>query len=143
MGIVGSNSGMQPWQDESFASYSVLVYAEYIGGLDEDQKEGLAAWNTADTRKLKNLPYTPVNRAYYDFASPIMYQQVVYSLGKAVLFRMEEILGEKEFHGVVREYVHRNAFTNADPLSFFDVLFAYAGTDNLELNELVEAAFDL
>lgn len=143
MGIVGSNSGMQPWQDESFASYSVLVYAEYIDDLNSDRTESDAKWNTADTRKLKNLPYTPINCAYYDFPSPLMYQQVVYSLGEAVLFRMEEILGEKEFHTVVREYVRRNAFTNADPSSFFDVLFEYAGTDNTELNELVEAAFDL
>lgn len=143
MGIVGNDSGMQPWQDESFASYSVLVYAEYIGDLNSDRTESVREWNTADTKRLKNLPYTPINRSYYNFASPLMYQQVVYSLGKAVLFRMEEILGEKEFHGVVRAYVQRNAFTNADPSSFFEVLFAYAGTDNAELNALVEAAFDL
>lgn len=143
MGIVGNDSGMQPWQDESFASYSELVYAEYIGDLNSDRTRSITKWDTDDTRQLKNLPYTPINRAYYDFASPLMYQQVVYSLGQAVLFRMEEILGEKEFHTVVRVYVQRNAFTNADPSSFFDVLFEYAGTDNTELNELVEAAFDL
>ena len=94
-------------------------------------------------KKLKNSVCCPVNRAYYDFATPILYEQAVYSLGKAALFRMEQILGETEFHAVLREYVHRNAFSNADPHSFFDVLFAYAGTDNAELNELVEALFGL
>lgn len=146
MGIVGNNSGMQPWQDESFASYSVLVYAEYIGDLDDDRMADVAEWNLSDPgrlQKLKNSLCCPINRAYYDFRTPMLYQQAVYSLGKAALFRMEEILGEKEFHAVVREYVHRNAFTNADPSSFFEVLFAYAGMDNAALNELVGAVFDL
>lgn len=146
MGIVGSNSGMQPWQDESFASYSVLVYAEYIGELDGDRMADVTEWNLSDPGKLQQLKNSlccPINRAYYDFRMPLFYQQAVYSLGQAVLFRMEEILGEKEFHAVVREYVRRNAFSNADPQSFFDVLFEYAGTDNAALNELVGAVFDL
>lgn len=146
MGIVGSNSGMQPWQDESFASYSVLVYAEYIGDLDDDRMADVTEWNLSDSGRLQQLKSSlccPINRAYYDFRMPLFYQQAVYSLGQAMLFRMEEILGEKAFHAVVREYVHRNAFSNADPQSFFDVLFEYAGTDNDELNELVEAVFDL
>lgn len=146
MGIVGNNSGMQPWQDESFASYSELVYAEYTGDLDDDRTAEVTEWNLSDPERLQKLQKSlcyPVNRAYYDFATPNLYVQTVYSLGKAVLFRMEQILGEKEFHAVVREYVRRNAFTNADPHSFFDVLFAYAGTDNAELNELIGATFDL
>ena len=145
MGIVGSNSGMQPWQDESFASYSVLVYAEYLDELDKVRAE-VDDWNLSDPVKLKRIKTTvccPINRAYYDFQNARLYEMAVYSLGEAVLFRMEEILGQKEFHAVLREYVHRNAFTNADPSGFFDVLFLYAGTDNAELNELIEAVFDL
>ena len=146
MGIVGNNSGMQPWLDESFASYSELVYSEFLGDPDSDQKEMIAEWNLSDPvklKKLKNSICVPINRAYYDFASSLLYERAVYSLGEAVLFRMEEILGEREFHAVLREYVHRNAFTNAEPSDFFDVLFAYAGTDNAALNELVDAVFDL
>ena len=35
MGIVGSNSGVEPWLDESMASYAELVYYEYLGGDKE------------------------------------------------------------------------------------------------------------
>ena len=50
---------------------------------------------------------------------------------------MEECLGTEEFHGVLREYVHRYAFTNANTHDFLEVLYEYAGNDNETLNNIV------
>ncbi|MBP5492561.1 MAG: M1 family metallopeptidase [Clostridiales bacterium] len=144
MGIVGSNSGMQPWQDESITSYTEFVYYEYIGDLDFVDGYSRNSFDLSDptnAAQLQQIQYFPLNKSYYDFPDDDTYTSAVYMFGKAVLFQMEEILGREEFHAVLREYVHRNAFTNADPMSFFDVLYEYAGTDNAELNALIEAAF--
>ncbi len=144
MGIVGSNSGMQPWQDESLASYTELVYAESLGE-EVGNGYGIAYFDLSDPIIVKELEFWnvfPLNRSYYDYPDPDSYVFSVYSIGQIVLYQMEEILGREEFHAVLREYVRRNAFTNADPASFFEVLYAFAGTDNDALNALIETAFD-
>ena len=144
MGIVGSNSGMQPWQDESLASYTELVYAEYLGE-DQGQMYGRDVMDLTDPLVAKELTVwgvLPINRAYYEFSDPDSYVLSVYSIGQIVLYQMEEIVGQEGFHAVLRAYVHENAFTNADPASFFELLYAYAGTDNVALNELIDTAFD-
>ena len=53
-----------------------------------------------------------------------------------------EILGREQFHGIIREYVRRNAFTNSTADRFFEVLFEAAGTDNALLNDLVSGCFE-
>ena len=144
MGIVGSNSGMQPWQDESLASYTELVYAEYLGE-DQGQMYGRDVMDLTDPLVAKELTVwgvLPINRAYYEFSDPDSYVLSVYSIGQIVLYQMEEIVGQEGFHAVLRAYVHENAFTNANPASFFELLYAYAGTDNAALNELIDTAFD-
>jgi Aminopeptidase N len=145
MGIVGSNSGMQPWQDESITSYTELVYDEYLGKINEYIREfGRKARDLSDPAVAATLTRTglfPLNRPYYDFSADRVYVLAVYSYGQQALFQMEEIVGRDTFHSILREYVHRYAFTNAGAMSFFEVLFDCCGTDNAELNALVNAAF--
>ena len=56
---------------------------------------------------------------------------------------MEAAVGKEDFYSVLREYVHRNAFKNADPESFFEILYECTGDDNEKLNAIIAAAFDL
>ena len=65
----------------------------------------------------------------------------IYADGKAVLYQMEEILGREKFHGIIRGYVRRNAFKNANTKDFLKALYDCAGNDNDELNKLVEKVF--
>ncbi|MBQ3865136.1 MAG: hypothetical protein II781_04790 [Clostridia bacterium] len=150
MGIVGSNSGMQPWLDESITSYSEIVYLEYIQSSGELRRiremygrDSLDVSDSEIARQFKQQDYFPINRSYYAFKESYTYIASIYTVGKIALYQMEEILGRDTFHGILREYVHRNAFHNTDETAFFDVLFACAGPDNRELNALVHAAFDL
>ena len=65
-----------------------------------------------------------------------------YEYGKMALYQMEEILGRENFHGIIREYVRRNAYTNSTAERFFEVVFEAAGPDNEDLNKLVEGCFE-
>ena len=56
---------------------------------------------------------------------------------------MEAAVGKEDFYSVLREYVHRNAFKNADPESFFEIQYECTGDDNEKLNAIIAAAFDL
>ena len=146
MGIVGSDSGMEPWLDESITSYTELVYLDYA---ESEEYEWTAAAYGIDnfdltseriTSRGRKLDYFPLNRAYYEFSD---YVYSIYGYGKAAVFQMEQVLGADVFQEVLREYVHRFAFTNADTEDFFTVLYEIVGTDNEKLNALIEGVFDL
>lgn len=148
MGIVGSNSGVEPWQDESLTSYLELVYWDNVHDGDYSDV-GMAPLprtktelsNEKDVEKLKKKNQLPIDRAYVDFGKDFAYQEGVYTVGQRVFDEMEQILGREEMYSLLREYVHENAFTNAFPSDFFKVLYAHAGTDNEKLNELIATAF--
>lgn len=140
MGIVGSNSGEEPWLDESMASYAELVFYEYVGG--EKEKEHLYGFG----KKQRNLVEKWGNNDKLDvpfsaFSSDMEYTSVIYVDGKAALYQMEEILGREMFHGIIRGYVKRNAFRNATTKDFLKALYDCAGTDNEELNKLTDKIF--
>ena len=153
MGIVGSNSGMEPWLDESITSYSECVFAEYRARLKDPDATVVAVdrlgrknMDMCDATQLKYMMQRgmiPFNQSYYEFKSDNDYISAIYQSAQRALYQMEEILGRKEFHSVLREYVRRNAFTNSTTARFFEVLFEYAGKDNEELNRLVGNTFDL
>lgn len=140
MGIVGSNSGEEPWLDESMASYAEIVYYEFIGGeLETKQTAGFSKGRASIVRKWKDSD--KLDKAYSEFNGDSDYTMKVYVDGKAVLYQMEEILGREKFHGIIRGYVKRNAFKNASTKDFLKALYDCAGRDNDELNELVEKVF--
>ncbi|MBQ6106118.1 MAG: M1 family metallopeptidase [Lachnospiraceae bacterium] len=153
MGIVGSNSGMEPWLDESITSYSECVFEEYRARLKDPDatvvavdRLGRKVMDMGDVTQLKYMMergMIPFNQSYYEFKSDNDYISAIYQNAQRALYQMEEILGRKEFHSVLREYVRRNAFTNSTTANFFEVLFEYAGKDNEELNRLIANTFDL
>lgn len=145
MGIVGSNSGMEPWLDESITSYTEFVYLAYLGENSRYERYGREKLDitSAEAKQvfIEDGMY-PLNRSYYEFLDDSTYVGAVYSFGQIALYQMEEILGQKAFYAILREYVHRNAFTNSTEDRFFEVLYDCAGDDNEALNELIESVFD-
>ena len=148
MGIVGNNSGLEPWLDESFASYTEKIYSDYVGNGRNAQ--GPSTYGTSimtsylDDEYAKVMESTgvlPINRSYYDFPRQAQYLQAVYNEGKYALMDMEEILGQEDFYGILREYIQRNAFTNSTEDRFFEVLYECAGTDNADLNKVIGIVF--
>ncbi len=145
MGIVGSNSGMQPWLDESFASYTEYVYDVAKYPDKEIRMPVTYSIDMPDSQwkdMLKQNGVTPINRSFYEFSDDMTFVSAVYNNGKIVLMDMSKILGFDEVNGIIREYIQRNAFTNADQMDFFEVLYELAGTDNAKLNEVIETYFN-
>ncbi|MCR4670837.1 MAG: M1 family metallopeptidase [Saccharofermentans sp.] len=135
MGIVGSNSGLQPWLDESFASFTEYVYDVAVYP-DRDHRLPVTMNDEGSNRIVS------INKSYFDYDSDFNYVAAVYWDGKDVLVKMHDVLGEEEFYGIIRKYVHKYAFKNADQMDFFSLLYQYAGTDNKELNDLIYKYFD-
>ena len=143
MGIVGSNSAGEPWLDESFASYTELVYCEYVGGDLAEQMISMSSKDMLDLTDADSIEFTyegclPLDMPHDSYDDSMSYIIAAYKVGKDFLYQIEECIGTDEFHLVLREYVHRNAFTNATTADFLEVLYEYAGTDNEVLNKLIE-----
>ncbi len=90
---------------------------------------------------LLSMDEVPINRPHYAFSNDDAYVTAAYYIGKMALYQMEEILGTKEFQGILREYVRRNAFTNSTEDRFFETVYDCAGTDNEDLNNLISGVF--
>ena len=142
MGIVGNNSGLEPWLDESFASYSETVYEAWIGLSERYEFFSRDSMDLSHIDNMAYYPELPINRSRYAFPNMNDYLNAVYFTGKAALFQMGEIIGRDEFNGVIREYVQRNAFTNSTEERFFEVLYECTGKDNELLNTLIKNVFN-
>ena len=153
MGIVGSNSGVEPWLDESITSYTEAVYYEYLGGGKDslyndpysskynDLIERLGPSEYQDGEDDNDTKYTYLDQAYSEFKGENDYVEWIYNRGKQALYQMEEACGREEFHGFLREYVREYAFKNAYTSNFLKLLFDYMGTGNEKLNRLTKVLF--
>ena len=172
MGIIGSNSGMQPWLDESFASYTEVVYSlatdpehsRYKPMTDAEKeewerfKEEILKSQDPDTpapaffanhlldeakeKFLKDNNDVPINRSFYSYPNDMGYVYSIYETGREALYNLSDAIGYDNFNGIIREYIQRNAFTNTDQSDFFEVLYELAGTDNERLNYCMSVYFD-
>jgi aminopeptidase N len=153
---------MQPWLDESFASFTEYVYAEGLGHTkyfepimvvddmpDDDSSDNQNAfyvdrqnYNETLIKNFEKNGLLPINRSYYSYPDEMTYIFSVYDTGKTCLTNIAKELGNESFYGIIREYIQRNAFTNADQMDFFNVLYELAGTDNENLNKIMSAYFD-
>lgn len=145
MGIVGSNSGNEPWLDESLASFTEFVYEKYANPtIASHELQDVAFYITSDDIKEyeESSGVTPINKPYYDFKTDIAYIEAAYSTGKCFYMHMCNIIGYEEMLGILREYVHRTAFTNATEDDLFDTIYDCIGTDNEKANEFIDQIFD-
>ena len=146
MGIVGSNSGLEPWLDESLASYSEHVYEDYIG-MDRSLPVDLWSSEEFTTAQMLNSweenGHLPLTRSYYDFAGDYKYVACIYETGRRALSLVEKTLGREKWYGILRAYVQRNAFRNATTQDFLDVLTEAVDMDNPEVKLVLTKVFGL
>lgn len=147
MGIVGSNSGLEPWMDESLTSYTERVYEDYVGFdnglvLPMDQYAAeilretlLDSWIDAG--------HLPLNRSCYEYAKEYQYIASIYETGRRAFKLLEDSVGTETWYGILREYVRRNAFKNATAKDFLDVFYEAVPEDNTEAYMIVGKIFDL
>ncbi len=136
--IVGNNNYLEPWLDESLASYSEVLYAQSYRDTESDNAIDILT----ERRWGEDLDIFPINRSYYDFQDDNSYVIAVYFVGNYALEAIEDVIGRDQMRAVLREYVRRNAFTIADTQSFLDVLYDCCGRDNEDLNFIIDMVFD-
>lgn len=141
--IVGNNNYLQPWQDECLASYSESIYCQCWHDHSDNSISGsIRPIDIIDeSRWGADIEVYPLNRSYYEFPDDSTYVTAIYMVGDVTLRAIEDVIGRDAMRAVIREYVRRNAFTIADPNSFLDILYECCGTDNEELNHIIDLAF--
>lgn len=143
MGIVGSNSGAQPWLDESVTSYTELVYAEdnkYSMGVSDLISNSPDVMDLSEIKEAYPSSF-PLGLGYIDYENDFAYILSVYYFGETFLYQVELEVGQDEFRTFLRDYVQKFAFRNADAEDFFEVFYAHFGRDNERINELVDLCF--
>ncbi len=146
MGIVGSNSYLEPWLDESLASYTEWVYckeyypsqaADGIWWLGYDMSTSISDYdNAAPGSAYINLP---VNKMTDDYT----YWFKIYAEGAHFMFLLEQAVGEDVMYDFLKEYVSRYRFKNATTEDFVNTLYDVVGTDNAEVNQIVNTFLDV
>ncbi len=149
MGIVGSDSGLIPWQDEALASYAEIVYMEYL--VDHDMLKtmlgsgrffvDLTKESTAEVLKREGL--WPINRPADDYEDMFVYTESIYTYGHELFVQLEPLVGYKNVHAFLRKYVQKYAFTNADTKGFLEMFFECFGRDNELINRMINGSFGL
>lgn len=101
-GLVGNNQGVNPWLDESFATYAQELVDP--SGLANDGNPGLQGslgepmtwWATSRDHRNE-------------------YEDTVYSGGGYALLKAREAVGGDEFDGLIRDYLAANAYGFVGP----------------------------
>jgi len=132
-GIIGTDPYNEPWLDESFASFSEIVYADVIGD-DSQSKE----YDSCRPVTYIGFEYTPINKSYDEFSDDVDYNFSVYATGQAMLYYLREAMGDDVFYHMMRTYVSRNAFGIVTGDDFQSVIYEYCGMDNKEVNEVID-----
>ena len=147
MGIVGSNSGLEPWLDESLTSYTEHVYEDYLGIKVTGPIVDLWSLEQRTTEEIlsnwEQSGLLPLTQSYYDFKNDYKYVACIYETGRRALQKVEETLGKDLWYSILRAYVHRNAFRNATTQDFLDVLLSAVDMNNPEVNVVITKVFGL
>jgi hypothetical protein len=135
-GIVGNNQVDEPWLDESFASFSEILYLEETYG-DEIARAQEALWI--------ELPYLmvttmgddrPVATSLLEFDDSVVYSAIVYSKGALFLRKLRELVGDETFFAIMRHHFETYRYGVAPPDGFERAIAAV--TDDAAALELYE-----
>lgn len=126
-GLVGNDSRLHPYVDESLAQFSAVLYLEDRYGAQRAKEDG--DLNVAMNYKLMRLmghPDNAVDQGVADFGGMMGYAGIVY--GKAPYFwhAIRAELGDVTFFAALRKYVDENRLRLAKPRALVD---AFAAAD--------------
>lgn len=134
-GLIGTDPYSAPWLDESFAAFSEFVYFEESG-------DDLLLYNLLTTARNQGF-LDPVNLPFKDYDDIENYYYTIYRVGSIMLYDLRNAMGEDVFYDMMRTYVSRHAFENVNSDDFIDAVYEFAGSDNEEVNEVLEQYMDL
>jgi hypothetical protein len=130
-GKVGSDQAMEPWLDESMATFSEELFYENFYPLS------INWWR--DGRINEFLPAGFINKPVKDYVSYESYRSAVYLNGAMFFDELRSTVGKDAFFSFLRDYADRYAYQRATERDFFAVLRQHTSVD---LNPLIEKYFD-
>jgi hypothetical protein len=111
---VGNDPAMEPWLDESLATYSEQLYFEHI------HSDLLAAWRADRVDFFR--PQGEIDTAIYDNINHDIYKQAVYFNGVLFLEDLRQRVGDETFLAFIQDYYIQNRGNIATSNDFFRIL---------------------
>jgi hypothetical protein len=118
---VGNDPAMEPWLDESLATYSERLFFESI------HPELLPYWQTNRVDFFR--PQGKINAAIYDSANQDTHRQAVYFNGVCFLRDLRQRIGDEAFFTFLRGYYAQSRGRNINANDFFRILGKYTDVD--------------
>ncbi|RKD26927.1 Peptidase family M1 [Caminicella sporogenes DSM 14501] len=127
--VVGNDQIDEPWLDESFASYSeVIYYSENYGDIRGNQYyryENLDRYNEA----VDSLKDEAVLKTLSEFKDWNDYSFLVYTKGTVFLDNLKNKYGEKTFYKILKTYYNMYKYKIATTEDFLKVCEEVTGDD--------------
>ncbi|MEW5939433.1 MAG: M1 family metallopeptidase [Chloroflexota bacterium] len=120
---VANDQGIEPWLDESLATFSEIVYYETV------QPDALDSWWWT----YRFTPFEqakPVDASIYDwYGGYTAYQNLVYLNGARFLYDLRARIGDEAFFAFIQDYLAQERGKIASAPDFFRILRAHTAAD--------------
>jgi len=127
-GLVGSDSRLHPFVDESLAQWSAALYLEDRYGAERSRRDAdLNIRMNYQMMRMLGRPDGPVDRPAAAFDDQLRYAGIVYGKGPYLYNALREAAGDEVFFRAVRRYVDTWRFRTAPTTGFVDALVAEHG----------------
>lgn len=128
--LVGNNQALEPWLDESIATYSESLFYEHY------YPEDLDWW--WDTRVYSHLPNGTIDTSIYIDGGTTEYFNRVYRRGALFYKTLRETIGDEAFFNFLNDYTQLNRYEIVTGSSFWSTLASHTDAD---LSEIIEEFF--
>jgi Peptidase family M1 domain len=118
---VGNDTAMEPWLDESLATYSEKLFFESV------HPDLLDYWQTNRVDFFR--PQGKINAAIYDSENQDIYKQAVYFNGVYFFNDLRERMGEEDFHAFLLDYFQQGKGKIVTRDDFFKILDEHTDLD--------------
>lgn len=120
-GIVGNDQAIQPWLDETLATYSELLFYEAV-------YPDLTDW-WWEFRVTRFNPGGWVDSTIYDHNGFRPYVNAVYLRGALFMQELRNLMGDEAFFSFLQDYVEQGRLGQMTATDFFDLLTTHTETD--------------
>lgn len=134
-GLAGTHTVSEPWLDESFATYSAVVYLEYAGN-EAAAEDRLAYWQRVYGPRRSYQP--PIDSSALDFHGWGAYRRTVYIQGALFLHQLRQEMGDERFYRFLQRYQQVYRYEVGTTEGFMQMAEEVAGQ---EFDELFETWF--
>jgi hypothetical protein len=121
----GNDQALEPWLDESLATYSERIYFE------NTTANQLTYWQANRVEFFR--PQGRINVSIYDEANYDAYKQSVYFNGEYFLQDLHERIGEYAFNNFLRDYYRQSSGKISTQQDFFRILDEHTEADISDL----------